>query len=434
VVWLVEKELRELLASASFWAMLFLTGPLVGTSFISAVTTYGDLSGAAGTAAGVGEAFSPLIGVWSPTFGAYEIVAAFLFPFVAIRLVSADKQSGALKLEQQQPLGAFSRMAVKAAVLLFAWSLASLGVLAALLLWILYGGSLHAPELLAALLGHALNAGMTLGLAAAAAALCEHPATAAILTLGITVGGWLVSFAAAVRGGVWETLAGYTPPVMVGAFQHGLIELRTVLTALVVGVAGIAIAAVWTRTGESARQRLVESFAVVGVAAVVTGAAALARASWDASENRYNSFSRADEAKLRRIAAPLSIEVHLAPRDPRRTDLERGTLRKLRRVMPALRVDYASATSVGIFEQQRADYGEIRYAFGGRTFVSRAITPEGVLEVIYSLAGLPPPAPDADVYRGHPLAVRPTGAGSVFYGLLPASAALGAVFMLRRPR
>ena len=43
-------------------------GPLVGFAFISSVRTYAEASGLNGTAAGVGEAFSPLIGVWAPTF------------------------------------------------------------------------------------------------------------------------------------------------------------------------------------------------------------------------------------------------------------------------------------------------------------------------------------------------------------------------------
>ena len=65
--------------------------PLVGVSFISAMRTYGEASGLNGTAAGVGEAFSPLIGVWAPTFSACELAAAFLLPFVAIRVVAGDK-------------------------------------------------------------------------------------------------------------------------------------------------------------------------------------------------------------------------------------------------------------------------------------------------------------------------------------------------------
>jgi hypothetical protein len=66
------------------------------------VRTYAEVSGLNGTAGGVGEALAPLVGVWAPTFSACELVAVFLLPFVAIRLVAGDRQSGALKLELQQ--------------------------------------------------------------------------------------------------------------------------------------------------------------------------------------------------------------------------------------------------------------------------------------------------------------------------------------------
>src|SRR5215831_17475549 len=119
--WLFKKEWRELLSSRSWWVMLALIGPLVGVSFIGAVRTYAELSGLNGTSAGVGEAFSPLIGVWAPTFSACEIAAAFLLPFVAIRLVAGDYRSGALKIELQHPMSAAARVAAKAIVLLAGW-------------------------------------------------------------------------------------------------------------------------------------------------------------------------------------------------------------------------------------------------------------------------------------------------------------------------
>src|ERR1700741_167497 len=122
--WLVEKEVRELIAARSWWLMLLLMGPLVGVSFIGAVRTYGEASGLNGTAAGVGEAFSPLVGVWAPTFSACELAAAFLLPFVAIRQVSGDRQSGALKLEMQHPMATGWRVAAKAVVLFVGWVLA----------------------------------------------------------------------------------------------------------------------------------------------------------------------------------------------------------------------------------------------------------------------------------------------------------------------
>src|SRR3954462_14930629 len=144
--WLLEKEWRELLASRAWWVMLALIGPLVGVSFISAVRTYAELSGYGGTAEGVGEAFSPLVGVWAPTFSACELAAAFLLPFVAIRVVAGDRQSGALKLELQQPLSVLWRIGAKTLVLGAAWIVASAPAALAVLLWRSYGGAVYPPE------------------------------------------------------------------------------------------------------------------------------------------------------------------------------------------------------------------------------------------------------------------------------------------------
>ena len=203
--WLLEKEYRELVASRAWWVLLLAMGPLVGVDFMSAVRTYGEASGLNGTTAGVGEAFSPLIGIWAPTFSACEVAAVFLLPFVAIRLVSGDRQSGALKIEMQHPMPAIARIGAKGHRA--ARRLAGRVACAAgrpSLLWKSYGGSIYAPELATVVFGHVLNAGLTIALATAAAALTEHPSTAAILTLSATVGTWILNFVAAVQGGIWE--------------------------------------------------------------------------------------------------------------------------------------------------------------------------------------------------------------------------------------
>src|SRR6187397_2290214 len=118
--------------------MLVLIGPLVGVSFISAVRTYAELSGYGGTAEGVGEAFSPLVGIWAPTFSACELAAAFLLPFVAIRLVAGDRQSGALKLELQHVMAPIGRVGTKALVLVGGWAIASAAPATAVALWWTY--------------------------------------------------------------------------------------------------------------------------------------------------------------------------------------------------------------------------------------------------------------------------------------------------------
>ena len=431
--WLLRKEWRELMASRSWWVMLLLIGPLVGMSFISAVRTYGELSGVNGTAAGVGEAFSPLVGIWAPTFSACELAAAFLLPFVAIRLVSGDRQSGALKLELQHPMPAMARISAKSLVLLAAWLVASVPPLIAIVLWKVYGGTAYAPELGAVFAGHLLNAGLTVALACATASITDHPSTAAILTLAVTVGTWILNFVAAVHGGFWDRAASYTPTAMVAEFQHGLVRLDAVLVACTLIALGCGLGAIWMRLGVPERRRVGESLTAAVVALVAIVVFARVTPSWDASEARANSFSRPDEATLARISGPLRIDVHLAPEDPRRVDLERRALSKLRRVRPDVQVRYTAASSTGLFEQTSEHYGEIWYQLSDRTVINRATTADGVLGSIYEVAGLSAPAvAENDIFRGHPLAVEPKGAAPLFYGIWPAAVGAAALWNRRR--
>ena len=432
-VWLLEKEWRELLASRAWWVMLVLIGPLVGVSFISAVRTYAELSGYGGTADGVGEAFSPLVGVWAPTFSACELAAAFLLPFVAIRVVAGDRQSGALKLELQQPMRVFWRIAAKAIVLMAGWLIATAPALLAVVLWRGYGGSIYPPELGAVILGHVLNAGLTIALASAAASLTDHPSTAAIVTLSVTVGTWIVNFIAAANGGIWERVAGYTPTAMVAEFQHGLVRADVLLAAGTLVVFGLVIGAIWMRLGVAVRRKAYESVGAAALAAAVIFAGTFVTASHDFSENRMNSFPKADEEALERIREPLRIEAYLAAEDPRRVDLERLALSKLRRIMPKLQVTYIAKTSTGMFEQTSQHYGEVWYDLGGRRAMSRMTTAEGVLEAIYDLAGVTVTDDASEtIFRGHPLAVPPRRAGVVFYGMWPALIVAAGVFHRRR--
>jgi hypothetical protein len=220
---------------------------------------------------------------------------------------------------------------------------------------------------------------------------------------------------------------------MVAQFQHGLVRLDVTLASLALTIAGLAIAAVWIEIGAPVVRRVSESAIVAAVAATVLLGVTFAWQSWDLSEARINSLPEADEHALARIHEPLHMEIHFAPEDPRRTDLEAKTLSKLRRVLPRLQVTYVSATSTGLFEQTAAHYGEIFYDLGGRRAVNRLTSADGVLDTIYSLAGIAPPAEtDDSVFRGHPLAVPPRRAGTVFYGIWPAAVVAAALVHRRR--
>ena len=314
------------------------------------------LSGLNGTAAGVGEAFSPLIGIWAPTFSACELAAAFLLPFVAIRLVAGDRQSGALKLELQHPMPPLARVGAKALVLLGGWLVASLRRCSApSCSGSSYGGS-------------ALCAGARDRRAWPSAerraddrarggggALTEHPSTAAILTLaspsarGSSTSSPPFRAALGAAGRLHADRDGRGVPARAGAARcrahRGslLIATRTRPRGDL-DAHSASPSATRRRIGRRSR-RWPSLRRVVGCTFV--------RASWDVSENRAQLVSRArTKRRSAQIRAPLRIEAHLAPEDPRRVDLEHRALSKLRRVLPrSAACITSSATSIGLFEQ-----------------------------------------------------------------------------------
>src|SRR5262249_32192054 len=345
---LVTKEWYELLAWRSLWLLLLMIGPLVGQAFISAVGLYAEASGIAGGPAALSEGLTPLDGVLAPAFGAYDLAATFLFPFVAIRVIAAEKQSGGLKLLLQLPGSLATKIFAKASVLVAAWLVTLLPGLLAIALWKIYGGHLYAPETLNLLFGHLLRTMLSASVAVAAAAILENAASAAIVTLGFTVGTWALEYIAAFRGGFLQQLANYTPTSALRTFEQGLLSLSTVLVISAIVFAGFALAAIWLHTGRPWRFRLAGTAAIAVFLAITVAGANSLRASWDLSENRRNSFSRADEIALKRISQPLKITVVLSPEDPRLADFDRDILRKLKRTMPQVEVVYAASSVSGL--------------------------------------------------------------------------------------
>src|SRR5207247_993466 len=205
-----------------------------------------------------------------------------------------------------------------------------------------YGGHLHAPETMNLLLGHMLRVVLSAGVAVAAAAVCNGAATAAIITLGFTVGTWALEFVALGRGGIIQQFASYTPTAALRVFEQGQLRLSTVIVLLAVGVGGFALSVIWLHTGRGWRFRLIGSVDVLAAIIFVALSGSHVRTTWDLSENRRNSFSIADEAALRQIKEPLGITVYLAPEDPRLTDLERGIIGTLRVTLPTVDVVYAA--------------------------------------------------------------------------------------------
>jgi hypothetical protein len=225
---------------------------------------------------------------------------------------------------------------------------------------------------------------------------------------------------AAARGGWLQVLASYTPTAALRFFEQGLLRLSTVVVMLAISLAGFALAVIWLHTGRTLRFRVIATSVVTVVIALIMIGAAGLRSSWDLSENRRNSFAAADEATLRQIKQPLHITVFLSADDPRLTDFEQNVLRKLRRSLPHLEVDYAATGRTGLFAGADDHYGEIWYEMSGRKLSERSTIEEVVLEQIYQLAGVRAPQQRDDTqFSGYPLSAQPKHAGLIFYFLWP---------------
>src|SRR5205814_6600896 len=153
---LLAKQLWEVLAGRAFWTMLLLMCPLIGYSFFQAVSLYAEASAAGLQSPVLASSLSPLDGILVPTLGASYVAVTLLFPFVAIRVLGQEKESGALRLLVQMPYRSSTLIAAKLAAVLVAWVFSSIPAFSALVIWRLFGGHLFAPETLNLLFGHLL--------------------------------------------------------------------------------------------------------------------------------------------------------------------------------------------------------------------------------------------------------------------------------------
>src|SRR5947209_3059480 len=153
---LLVKELWEILSGRALWTMLLLMCPLIGYSFFQAISLYGEASAAGLQSPVLANSLSPLDGVLVPTLGASYVAVTLLFPFVAIRVLGQEKESGALRLLIQLPYRPSTLIVAKLVAVLVALLLSSIPAASALAVWRMLGGHLSAPETLDLLLGHLL--------------------------------------------------------------------------------------------------------------------------------------------------------------------------------------------------------------------------------------------------------------------------------------
>jgi len=417
---LLGKELREVASGRALWTTLLILCPLVGYSFFQAVSLYGEASAAAAESPVLGSGLSPLDGVLVPTFGGLYLAATLLFPFVAIRTLGREKESGALALLVQLPYRVPGLIVAKMTAIFGAWLAAVLCAASALLVWLAMGGHLYLPETLDLVLGHVLYGLLVGAIALFSTSISDSAATAAIITLAFTIGSWVLDFALAGQPGVLGWISQLSLTQTLRPFEQGLLSPALLLDTLAAICGFAALAAVWLHPGVRAGTKMVRSVACLTFIAVVIACSTQLGRSVDVTEDRRNSFPAADQRALAQLREQLIVTVHLAPEDPRYVDLRRNVLAKLERVMPHVTIRLATSGQSMVGSASDDAYGEAEYSYDGRSDKSRSTSHREILPLIYALAGRPVPEPVAgEDYPGYPLVADASAALAWFLGGLP---------------
>jgi len=414
------KEVGELLSGRALWTMLLILCPLVGFSFFQAVALYGEASAAARDQPQLATSLSPLDGILVPTFGAFYVAVTLLFPFVAIRALGREKETGALKLLVQLPYPIPTLVAAKLAAVTAAWLVTLIPTASALLLWLSFGGHLNALETSSLLVGHLLYGLLIGAIALFAAAISDNSASAAIVTLALTIGSWVLDFALAGQSGVLGWVSRLSLTQALRTFEQGLLSAALVL-GMCVAIAGfVTLAAIWLHPGTSLDKKFARTILCVGIAGALLAIATQLRKSSDVSEDKRNSFPVADQRALAGLNERLIITVHLAPEDPRYVDLQRNVLSKLERIVPDVTIRLVTIGQSVIRSAGEVSYGEIEYSYGGRSAKSRSTSHREALPLLYGLAGVPAPTPQiGQEYPGYPLVSDGWIALPWFFVILP---------------
>lgn len=413
-------ELHRLLAGRALWALLLVLALLTGYGYVEAVRLFGEASRTALQFPEFARGMTPLDGILVPTLGSLYLGTTLLFPFVAIRALGQDRESGSIKLVLQWPLSAQQLIAVKLAAVGTVWLLTLLVPMSAMVLWMLAGGHLAWAESVNLLFGHALYALTVSGVALVAAVLTESAATAAIVVLAFTLGCWALDFATS-TGPEWLKILGTISPTQaLRSFERGLFPMTQAAALGIMGLGSAGVAAWLLPSGLAGKTRLRYGFWGLAAILALLAASLFVHAAKDMSENQRNSFNPADEAALARMDKELLITLHLNPDDSRAREFSDNVMAKLRRLVPHLRVIWADTGKAGVFgTAQDEGYGRIVYGYAGRSAESRSNSPREILPLLHALAGAQVIPVDTPSYPGYPLLADTQAAQIWFYLALP---------------
>jgi len=428
------QEIRSLLLSPALWAMFVIVSILTGYSFMQAVALFSEASKTALEYPELASGMSPLIGIFVPTFGAYYLSQTLLLPFIAIRVIGLDKYDGTLKLLLQLPLSVWQLCTVKLMAMLLVWLISLVPAALALALLRNAGGHIFWPAFFCLLSGHALYSLTVIALAMFAATVSDALPTAAMVCLAVTLGSWVLDFAAGNMNELSYLLGSFSFTAMLRQFESGLLSSTCFFSFFFLAGLFFLLTVVWIHPGKAIQRKIHTSCWLFAGFVALTLLSQRFPLFIDVTENKIHSFSPQYSRALQQLSEPLTITIHLDPHDSRLHDLKNDVLGKLQRTVPHLIINYQEAGESGLFSQESDDkYGLIQYNYNNKNEESYSNSQEEILPIIFDLAEITP-EPERIVHtRGYPMVADINQGKALFYLILPLIFSGLAIFFRKRP-
>ncbi len=223
------KEVYTYLASPIFYVCAFIFLGLIGYFFYASVAYYALLSLQSAQNPYLAQQLNLSDVVIAPLFGNMTIVMLVLFPLFTMRLFSEEKKSGTAELLFTYPVRDGAVVLGKYFSALFMFFLMLVGTLPFMIL-LGYLGSVDWGVILTAYLAVLLLGGAFGALGAFISAMTENQIVSAVITFGILLLLWVVSWAQAFTAGWLRDVLGYMAIMShFDTLTKGIIDSRDVI-------------------------------------------------------------------------------------------------------------------------------------------------------------------------------------------------------------
>jgi ABC-type transport system involved in multi-copper enzyme maturation permease subunit len=419
----VQRELAIALRARVTWLIAALAALLIGHGFILAIDLYSASSRSALSSVLQTREMDPLAGIVRPTMGGVSLALSLLGPVIAARTLAIEKERrtyGALCLAVGSPSLVVLQKAVAGAA---ACAILLVIPIVLFLAFAGFGGHVDPIETAVALGGEAMHLLLIVALAIAAAAWTRTFSQAVTLGILASLTSWAIDAAEGFAALAWLGRASqWSIEQRLLPFQRGVIAVGSVLwlicaTALSLGAA--LAGGSFSRT----TRKLMAAALVLGVGFTALALTGTLRRGFDWSEQRRASLPPAAVDGLRRIAAPIAIDVLLDRDDSRRRQLESDALSKLLLARSDVSIRTPLDDSAEVAPARRdSDYGRIVVRVGGEHRETRSTSRRELITLIFDAAGQQLPEWTQSPYSGFPVVldgVRRRVLGVLAYAGLP---------------